>query len=160
MCIGSGAISTLRTYAGSSRTSSARAVLANATRPSILHPARLLLPLSVLTSVWADLGLDFIKALPKVGGKSVILTMVDRFIKYCHFIPLSLPYSAESVAQVFFGDIVRLHGIPHSVVSDRDPVFTSVFWRDLMRLMGTKLHMTTAFTRNLMVKWRQETRPL
>jgi transposase InsO family protein len=75
----------------------------------------------------------------------VILTVVDRFSKYCHFIPLSHPYSAESVAQAFFSDIVRLHGLPQSIVSDRDTVFTSLFWQELMRLTGIKLHMTTAF---------------
>ncbi|KAF0925746.1 hypothetical protein E2562_017303 [Oryza meyeriana var. granulata] len=110
-----------------------------------LHPAGLLLPLPVPTTVWADIGLDFVEALPRVGGKSVILTVVDRFSKYCHFIPLAHPYTAESVAQAFFADIVRLHGVPQSMVSDRDSVFTSTFWRELMRLTGTKLHMTTAF---------------
>ena len=110
-----------------------------------LHPAGLLLPLPVPQAVWSDIGLDFIEALPRVGGKSVILTVVDRFSKYCHFLPLAHPYSAESVAQAFFGEIVRLHGIPQSMVSDRDSVFTSAFWKELMRLTGTKLHMTSAF---------------
>ena len=49
------------------------------------------------------------------------------------------------MAQAFFSDIVRLHGIPQSIVSDRDPVFTSIFWKELLRLAGVKLHMTTAF---------------
>ena len=97
------------------------------------------------TAVWTDIGLDFVEALPRVGGKSIILTVVDRFSKYCHFIPLTHPYTAESVAQVFFAEIVRLHGVPQSIVSDRDPVFTSFFWRELMRLIGTKLRMTSAF---------------
>jgi hypothetical protein len=110
-----------------------------------LHPAGLLLPLPVPQGVWTDIALDFIEALPRVRGKSVILTVVDRFSKYSHFIPLAHPYSAESVAQAFFADIVRLHDIPLSIVSDRDPVFTSNFWRELMRLSGTKLQMTTAF---------------
>jgi hypothetical protein len=110
-----------------------------------LHPGGLLLPLPVPTTVWADIGLDFVEALPRVGGKTVILTVVDRFSKYCHFVPLAHPYTAESVAQAFYADIVRLHGIPQSMVSDRDPVFTSSFWRELMRLTGTKMHMTTAF---------------
>jgi len=110
-----------------------------------LHPAGLLLPLPVPQAVWTNIGLDFIEALPRVGGKSVILTVVDRFSKYCHFIPLAHPYGAESVAQAFFSEIVRLHGIPQSMVSDRDSVFTSTFWRELMRLTGPKLHMTSTF---------------
>jgi hypothetical protein len=110
-----------------------------------LHPAGLLLPLPIPTIVWADIGLDFVEALPRVNKKSVILSVVDRFSKYCHFNPLAHPYTAESVAQAFFTDIVRLHGMPQSMVSDRDPVFTSLFWHELMRLMGTKLHMTSAF---------------
>jgi hypothetical protein len=110
-----------------------------------LQSAGLLLPLPVPSIVWADIGIDFIEALPRVGGRSVILTVVDRFSKYCHFIPLSHPYSAESVAQAFFSDIVRLHGLPQSIVSDRDTVFTSLFWQELMRLTGIKLHMKTAF---------------
>ncbi|KAF0928095.1 hypothetical protein E2562_037873 [Oryza meyeriana var. granulata] len=110
-----------------------------------LHPAGLLMPLPIPTVVWADIGLDFVEALPRVNGKSVILSIVDRFSKYCHFIALGHPYTAESVAQAFFADIVRLHGVPQSIVSDRDPVFTSTFWRELMRLMGTRLHMSSAF---------------
>jgi hypothetical protein len=103
------------------------------------------MPLPVPTIVWADIGLDFIEALPRVNGKSVILSVVDRFSKYYHFIALAHPYTAEIVAQAFFADIVCLHGMPQSIVSDHDPVFMSAFWRELMRLMGTKLHMTTAF---------------
>ena len=89
-----------------------------------LHPAGLLQPLPVPSRVWADISLDFIEALPKVHGKSVLLTVVDRFSKYAHFIPLGHPYMASSVARAFFQDIVRLHGFPESIVSDRDPVFT------------------------------------
>ena len=95
--------------------------------------------------IWADIGLDFVEALPRVHGRSVILSVVDRFSKYCHFIPLAHPYTAETVAQAFFTDIVRLHGMPQSIVSDCDPVFTSLFWRELMWIMGTKLHMSSAF---------------
>jgi hypothetical protein len=110
-----------------------------------LHPAGLLLPLPVPQGVWTDIALDFVEALPRVRGKSVILTVVDRFSKYCHFIPLAHPYSAESVAQAFFAEVVRLHGVPQSMVSDRDTVFTSSFWQELMTLTGTKLHMSSAF---------------
>lgn len=89
--------------------------------------------------------MDFIEGFPKVGGKAVILTVVDHFSKYSHFILLSHPYTANSVAQAFFDDIVRLHGIPYSIVSDRDPVFTSNFWTELFRLAGLMLHLSSAF---------------
>jgi hypothetical protein len=92
-----------------------------------LHPAGLIMPLPVSSAVWADIGLDFVEALPRVNGKTAILSVVDRFSKYCHFIPIAHPYTAASVAQAFFTDIVRLHGVPQSTVSNRDPVFTSTF---------------------------------
>jgi hypothetical protein len=79
------------------------------------------------------------------GRQVCHLTIVDRFSKYCHFILLAHPYSVESVAQAFFSNIVRLHGIPQSIVPDCDPVFTSLFWKELIRLAGIKLHMTTTF---------------
>ena len=110
-----------------------------------LHPVGLLQPLPVPSHVWADISIDFIEALPKVHGKSVLLTVVDRFSKYAHFIPLGHPYTASSVARAFFQEIVRLHGFPEFIVSDRDPVFTGHVWRDLFRHAGVKLCMSTAF---------------
>jgi hypothetical protein len=89
--------------------------------------------------------MDFIEALPKVHGKSVILTVVDRFSKAAHFIPLGHPYTSTSVAHAFFAEIVRLHGIPASIVSDRDSVFTCAFWQELFALAGVKLKMSSAF---------------
>ena len=71
--------------------------------------------------------MDFIEALPKVGGKLVILIVVDRLSKYAQFIPLAHPNSATTVAHKFFSEIVKLHGFPKSIVSDRDVVFTSRF---------------------------------
>ena len=79
------------------------------------------------------------------AAKSFILTIVDHFSKYYHFIPLAHPYLAESVVQVFFTEVIRLHGVPQSLVSVRHPVFTSLFWKELMGLSRTKLHMTSAF---------------
>jgi len=78
--------------------------------------------------------MDFIEGLPKVGGKLVILTVVDRFSKYAHFIVLGHPYTATSVACAFFDGIVRLHGFLSSIVSERDPVFTGHVWWDLSKM--------------------------
>jgi hypothetical protein len=110
-----------------------------------LQPAGLLQPLEVPSQVWADISMDFIKGQPKVHGRSVILTVVDCFSKYAHFIPLSHPYTAASVARAFFDGVVRLHGYPSSIVSDRDPVFTSRLWRDLFKLFDVQLRFSTAF---------------
>ena len=114
-------------------------------KTSTQRPAGLLHPLEVPAQVWADISMDFGEGLPKVGGKSVILTVVDRFSKYAHFIALSHPYTASSVARTFFDGIVRLHGFPTSIMSDRDPVFTSHMWRDLFKLAGVQLHFSTTF---------------
>jgi hypothetical protein len=110
-----------------------------------LQPGGLLQPLGVPSAVWQDVAMDFIEALPKVHGKSVILTMVDRFSKAAHCIPLGHPYTSTSVAHAFFAEIVRLHGIPASIVSDRDSVFTCEFWQELFALAGVKLKMSSAF---------------
>jgi hypothetical protein len=89
--------------------------------------------------------MDFIEGFPNVGGKSVILTVVDRFSKFIHFIVLSHPYNAASVAEAFFEGIVQLLGIPCSIVSDRDTMFTCAFWSELFKLAGVKLQMSSSF---------------
>ncbi|WVZ83442.1 hypothetical protein U9M48_030588 [Paspalum notatum var. saurae] len=71
--------------------------------------------------------------------------MVNRFSKYAHFVMLGHPYSAASVARAFFEGIVQLHGFPSSIVSDRDPVFIGHVWRDLFKMAGVTLRMSTAF---------------
>jgi len=110
-----------------------------------LRPGGLLQPLDIPSTVWSDIAMDFIEALPRVNGKTIILTVVDRFSKYAHFIPLGHPYTAASVAKAFFQEIVRLHGLPATIVSDRDPVFTSDFWKELFNLTGVRLQFTSAF---------------
>jgi hypothetical protein len=110
-----------------------------------LHPVGLLQPLEVPSSVCAHVSMDFVEGLPRVNGKSVVLTVVDRFSKYAHFVPLGHPYTATSMANVFLEAIVCLHGLPESIVSDRDPVFTSKFWTELFSLSSVKLQLSSAF---------------
>jgi hypothetical protein len=71
--------------------------------------------------------MDFIEGLPTSNGFSVILVVVDRLTKYNHFLPVKHPNSAGSIPQLFLGNIVKLHGVPKTVVYDGDSVFTSSF---------------------------------
>jgi hypothetical protein len=89
--------------------------------------------------------MDFITGLPKSEGFEVILVVVDRLTKYSHFIALRHPYTALTVANTFLDNVVRLHGVPESIVSDRDAVFTSNFWRQLFKAVGTKLSYSSAY---------------
>jgi hypothetical protein len=89
--------------------------------------------------------MDFIDGLPKSEGYSVILVAVDRLTKYAHFMPLKHPYTSSSVALVFFNNIVKLHGIPKTIVSDRDKVFTSNVWKELFRLLDTQLCTSSSY---------------
>ena len=100
----------------------------------------LLEPFPIPTRIWIDISMDFIEWTPKYGGKIVILVVVDRLSKYCHFFSLSHPYTTSPVAQIFMDHIFRLHGIPSSIVSDRDATFTSHFWIELFHNTDTKLN--------------------
>jgi hypothetical protein len=110
-----------------------------------IHPPGLLQPNSIPVNAWKDVSMDFIDGLPSSGGKTVILVVVDRLTRYAHFIPLSHPYTAQSVAQAFVNGVFRLHGMPASIISDRDPIFLSNFWEAFFALQGTKLHKSSAY---------------
>jgi len=109
-------------------------------------PSRLLQPLFIPTKVWVEVLMDFIDGLPKSSMKSTILVVVDRLTKYGHFIPISHPYStAPQIAKVYFDNIFKLHGMPESIVCNRDLTFTSRFWTELFSLHGTKFNFSSAY---------------
>nr|GEV19834.1 peroxidase 64 [Tanacetum cinerariifolium] len=104
-----------------------------------LAPAGLLQPLPIVFGKIYPL--NFILGLPESGGVDTILVVVDRLSKYSHFLPLAHPFMAKSMAALFCKEIVRLHGMPRSILSERDVIFLSNFWQELFRLSQTRLRM-------------------
>lgn len=75
----------------------------------------------------------------------MILVIVDWLTKYSHILPIQHPFTAAQVAKVSLDNVVKLHGVPHSIVSDQDRVFTSIFWHKLFQSVGTKLHYSMTY---------------
>lgn len=110
------------------------------------HPAGLLQPHGVPEWKWDTISIDFIIGLPmSVRRHDAIMVVVDRLSKVAHFIPVKSSYNAASVAKVYMEHIVRVHGIPKKIISDRDPVFTSSLWRAMQRELGTQLNFSSAY---------------
>jgi hypothetical protein len=116
-------------------------------KPSNHLPYGLLQPLDIPSERWNRINIDFITKLPaSADGTDTIVTIVDPLTKRAHWFPATeAGLTAESFAEMFLREHVRLHGIPASIVSDRDARFTADFWRALMDILGTKLRMSTAF---------------
>jgi len=90
--------------------------------------------------------MDLIVSLPRTrAGHDAIVVFVDRLSKMVHFVATKSNVTAPELAKIFFDTVFRLHGMPEVIVSDRDPKFTSLFWKALFRCMGTKLSMSTSF---------------
>ncbi|XP_026383549.1 uncharacterized protein LOC113279048 [Papaver somniferum] len=107
--------------------------------------AGLLQPLPIPDAAWQHISMDFIEGFPLSNRKSVILVVVDRLTRYSHFIALSHPFTTASVAKEFMHHVFKIHGLPSSIVSDRDKIFISQFWQELFKSLGISLHLSTAY---------------
>ena len=114
-------------------------------RASYQKQAGLLQPLPIPPRPWHSVSMDFITSLPESQGYDAIFVMVDRFSKLAHMVPTVGTATALETAKLFLNTWWRHHGLPRVIVSDRDPKFTSAFWRHFFRKVGTKLTFSTAF---------------
>lgn len=110
-----------------------------------VHSPGLLQPLPIPERIWTNISMDFIEGLPKSQGQTTIYVVVDILTKYAHFMTLVHPYSAKDVAQLFMDNVFKLHGMPATIVSDRDAIFTSNLWQELFKLQGCQLHLSTTY---------------
>lgn len=107
--------------------------------PGLLHP------LPVPDQAWQIVCLDFVEGLPKSNRFDTIMVVVDKFTKYAHFIPLAHPFTALQVALCYLDNVYKLHGLPQSIISDWDRIFTSTIWRELFRLTDTQFLMSSSY---------------
>jgi transposase InsO family protein len=115
-------------------------------KPSQERPAGLLQPLPIPANRWEVVTMDFMVHLPKTPcNHDAITVFVDKLTKHAHFVPSTTTATATDVARQFFDNVFRHHGMPTTIISDRDSKFTSHFWQELHRHMDVKLAMSTAY---------------
>ena len=115
------------------------------TKTSNQRPAGLLHSLPIPWKPWSSIAMDFAGPFPRVGEFDYLWVVLCRLSSMVHLIPVTTTLTATKAADHFMSEVVRLHGLPDSIVSDRDTKFTSKFWTELHRLLGTRLKMSTAF---------------
>lgn len=81
--------------------------------------------------------MDFVEGLPRSNGYNGILVIIDRLTKYAHFIALVHPYTAKTIVRLFVEYVIKLHGVPRTIITDRDRIFIRNFWKEFFKMMGT-----------------------
>ena len=110
------------------------------------RPPGLLQPLPIPEWKWEHIAMDFVTALPRtIRQHDAIWVIVDRLTKFAHFLPIKVTDSINALSKLYVREIVRLHGVPVSIVSDRDSRFVSQFWQSLQKALGTQLLLSIAF---------------
>uniref|UniRef100_A0A4W5P1G0 Integrase catalytic domain-containing protein n=1 Tax=Hucho hucho TaxID=62062 RepID=A0A4W5P1G0_9TELE len=109
------------------------------------RPAGLLHPLPIPQRPWSHISMDFVTGLPASEGNTVVLVVVDRFSKAAHFIPLPKLPSAKETADLILQNVVRIHGTPVDIVSDRGPQFMSRYWKAFWSLLGSSVSLSSGF---------------
>ena len=102
-------------------------------------------PLSVRNKPWEDISMDFVTGLPECEGHDAIWVVVDRLSKMRHFVPCKTTINARGLAEMFLKEVVRLHGLPRTIISDRGQQFAAVFWKRLCERLGVDRRLSTAF---------------
>ena len=110
------------------------------------RPSGLLQQLPIPEWKWDMIAMNFVSGLLRTSsGYDAIWVIVDRLTKIAHFLPIKKTYSTDRLARLYVNRIVCLHGVPVSIVSDQGSTFTSVFWQELHKALGTRLDFSTAF---------------
>ena len=118
-------------------------------KPNNQKPYGLLNPLSTPSYPWESIGMDFVGPLPESGNRDgffdSITVVICLLTSMVHLVPSRTNYNASQLAELMFEHVYKLHGLPKNIISDRDVLFTSTFWKQLHRLIGTKLRLSSAY---------------
>ena len=118
-------------------------------KPSNQKPYGLLNPLSIPSEPWKSIGMDFVGPLPtsnnRDGSFDSITVIICLLTAMVELIPSRINYNVIDLAELMFEHVYKHHGLPQNIISDRDVLFTSLFWGHLHKLIGTRLRMSSAY---------------
>jgi hypothetical protein len=114
-------------------------------KPEHVKYPGLLQPLPTPDEAWKMITMDFVEGLPTSGSANCVMVVVDKLTRYANFIPLHHPFTAAKVATAFIDNVYKLHSLPKIMISNQDPIFTSKFWKEMFKQIGSELRLSTAY---------------